>query len=154
MTSLIIIIAETQLKLRKTPGNHIPVGVLTTLLGEAYAIGKNDGNRETTNGEVIALIKKFIGNIDLTLDILLPKITDQLVLAQINNLKIEKTWLETFLPRQLSNPELVKIIEACIYASTVKPNMGSIMKELKAKYDGLYDGKNASVIIKDLLAGI
>jgi uncharacterized protein YqeY len=154
MNNLITIISDTQLTLRKTPGNHVSVGVLTTLLGEAYAIGKNDGNRETTDGEVIALIKKFISNINFTLDILLPKITDKAILGQINNLQIEKTWLETFLPRQISNTELAKIIETIISESEVPLKMGDIMKELKAKYDGLYDGKNASVIIKELLAGI
>jgi uncharacterized protein YqeY len=153
MTSLIKSIADTQLKLRKTPGSNVAVGVLTTLLGEAYAIGKNNGNRETTDAEVIALLKKFISNIDLTLDIILPKIEDLTVKTQADNLQIEKSWLETFLPRQMTNEELVKAIGSFIVSSPAPANMGSVMALLKANYAGLYDGKQASTIIKNLLAG-
>ena len=39
---------------------------LITLYSEASMIGKNDGNRESTDAETIAVIKKFIKNIDET----------------------------------------------------------------------------------------
>ena len=39
---------------------------LSTLIGEAEMIGKSGGNREVTNQEVIALVKKFIKNINET----------------------------------------------------------------------------------------
>jgi hypothetical protein len=38
-------------------------GLLTTLLGEAAMVGKNAG-RETTDQEVVAVVKKFVKNID------------------------------------------------------------------------------------------
>ena len=41
--------------------------LLTTLYSEAQMVGKNDGNRETTDAEVVAVIKKFVKNIDETL---------------------------------------------------------------------------------------
>jgi uncharacterized protein len=34
-------------------------GLLTALVGEAAMIGKNNGNRETTDEEVLRIVKKF-----------------------------------------------------------------------------------------------
>ena len=41
--------------------------LLSTLVAEAVMVGKNDGNRETTDAETIAMIKKFLKNVNETL---------------------------------------------------------------------------------------
>ena len=116
--------------------------LLVTLLSEATMVGKN-ANRETTDDEAIAVIKKFIKNNSDTMSV----ITDELV---HQSLEAEIKVLEQFLPKQLTREELCEVIEE-IVASLEKPNMGSIMKLLKDGYGGTYDGGMASKLVKDML---
>lgn len=59
--------------------------------------------------------------------------------------------LEFFLPKQLSNEELEKIVLG-IKESTPGASMPIIMKHLKDNYAGQYDGKSASEIVKRVLS--
>ena len=61
--------------------------------------------------------------------------------------------LNGYLPKQLLEEELNKKIQEIIDASSIK-TMGNIMKELKTQYDGSYDGKMASAIVKKLLSEV
>ena len=63
--SLIEKIRVDQLASRKAAFNYpatnkLQADLLTTLLGEEVMVGKNAGSRETTDAEVIAIVKKFI----------------------------------------------------------------------------------------------
>lgn len=60
--------------------------------------------------------------------------------------------LESFLPQQMSEEKLQTVVESIVVAAD-NPNMGLIMKELKDNYAGLYDGKTASKIAKEVLNG-
>jgi hypothetical protein len=60
--SLIQTIKADQVQARKA--RSASASILTTLIGEAEMIGKNAGDRESTDEEVIAIIKKFIKNLD------------------------------------------------------------------------------------------
>jgi uncharacterized protein YqeY len=93
-------IRTKQLEARKT--NDVLAGLYTTLLGEAQMIGKNDGNRETTDNEVISVVKKFIKNIDETVSALTTRNQDASVFLK------ERQALEVFLPKQLNEPQLYK----------------------------------------------
>ena len=141
--SLIQTIKAAQLQARKNRSFSVPV--LTTLIGEADAVGKNNGNREVTDVEVVAMIKKFVKNLDEVI-----KVSTEGSSAHGAALA-EKGVLETFLPEQISEDELKDIITAIVEASE-KPNVGQVMKELKLKYDGQYDGAVASKLIKERLA--
>jgi uncharacterized protein YqeY len=123
--------------------------LLTTLIGEAEAIGKNAGNRATTDDEVLALIAKFIKNLDETIR-LLPD-TDERKLSAI----CERTCLMQYQPRQLTEAELkdhVRAIHAGLVGMNGGATMGDIMLVLKKRFAGLYDGKLASAIVKAELA--
>jgi uncharacterized protein YqeY len=69
----------------------------------------------------------------------------------IESLKIEMALIEKFLPSQLSNEELAKIVSE-LKEQTPGANMGQIMGALKANYAGQYDGKAASQIVKEALS--
>lgn len=62
----------------------------------------------------------------------------------------EVATLEEFLPKQLSESEVVSLISE-IKSSLDKPNMGAIMKELSPKIKGQFDGKKASELVKAAL---
>lgn len=127
--------------LRVTASYAETISLLTTLIGEATAVGKNQ-QRETTDQETIAVVKKFIKNNDEFLKVA----TDE---KTITRLKGENDWLVQYLPKQLTEGELTSIITAVIGEGA--SNTGTIMKVLKERYDGQYDGKVASALVKLLL---
>ena len=139
--SLLKMIKDEQLHARKTK-DTVKASVLTTLIGEAVSVGKNDGNRDTTDSEIVAVIKKFIKNIDETL-----KVND------ITRLRDERTVLDALLPTQLTTEEVTQLVAELVIetgASTPK-DMGKVMKVLKERYDGQYDGGIASKLIREKL---
>lgn len=111
----------------------------TTLLGEALAIGKNAGNRETTDEEVVAIVKKFIKNIDETINALMMHGRDASVFLT------ERGVLETLLPRQLTVDELTDYAKKQV-------SMPAFMKFLKENFAGQYDGKLASTVAKTIFS--
>lgn len=128
--------------------------LLSTLLADAQMVGKNNGNRESTDGEVTAVIKKMINNTNETINILNKSETETGVdSGQIADLLAEVSILSIFLPPQLTVTGLTNVLSNLIAinnATSIK-DMGRIMKLLKEQYDGQYDGTEASKIIKGLL---
>ena len=131
--SLMEQIKQKQVEARKSGDSS--AGVFTTLLGEASMIGKNAGNRETTDQEVIQVVKKFIKNIDETIKALAER--GQNTASFFN----ERAILEQFLPTQLNEATLFKI--AAKFST-----MPEFMKYLKEHHAGQYDGKLASTVAK------
>ena len=122
--------------------------LLTTLVGEAEMIGKNAG-REVTDQEVQDLVRKFIKNNNETIAVLGD--------ANARTLEFigENETLKTFLPQQMTSVEITEAVQSCITslrAAQSKVDMGAVMKMMKQHFDGTYDGKAASVIIKQALA--
>lgn len=145
--SLLQTIKDAQLQARKNRQADAAAS-LTTLIGEATSIGKNDGNRDTTDAEIVAVVKKFIKNINETISALPP--TD----ARVQTFSAEKVLYETFLPSQMTTEQLkVAIVQLTdeLNAHTIR-DMGKVMKALKERYDGQYDGAAASGLIKTVLS--
>lgn len=143
--SLLQRIKSAQLQARKDRAT-LPVNVLTTLIGEAESIGKNAGNREPTDSEVVALAKKFIKNIEETISLVKNPIVQ-------NDLLVERAVVAQFLPSQLTTEELRIAIVAITNELDVHTmrDMGKVMKVLKERFDGQYDGAVASTLIKSIL---
>lgn len=140
--SLMQQIRDKQLAARKA--GHAEAVLYTTLLGEAAMIGKNDGNRETSDAEVVAVVKKFVKNINDTL-VHLDQSSNQYSL-----LVAEVKCLEQFLPLQLTESAIEHFVRAQVAAGAA--NMGLIMKALKDRYAGQYDGQLASAVVKRVLS--
>lgn len=135
---LIETIRTQQLAARKSGGPF--AAALTTLLSEASMIGKNDGNRITTDAEVVAVVKKFIKNLDETIQAIESR--GGLATPQI----AERAMLSSFLPQQLDEIALREI-------ATGYSSLPEFMKRLKDAYPGQYDGKLASMVGKSVFAG-
>jgi uncharacterized protein YqeY len=69
---------------------------------------------------------------------------------QKDEIKAELVVLEDYLPKQLSESDVIQMI-ADIKAASDKPNMGLIMKELSGKIKGQFDGKRATELVKAAL---
>lgn len=132
---------KTDMWVAKKSGEKITASLLNTLYAEAARVGKDDGQRETTDAETIAVVKKFLKNNAETLELVK---SDSIATALYLS---EKQILEKYVPKQLDKEELAKII-ADLKSQGL--DMGSIMKTLKQNYTGLYDGKLASEIVKSL----
>lgn len=142
-------IKEDQLKAR-VDGQKIATDCLTTLYSESIMIGKNDGNRQTTDNEVLKLIKKFMDNLNDFISIC--EKTNKSIPEKIYE---EQKILAKYLPKQLNDEELIKIITDIhqkLGGGKEQKLIGSIMKQLSANYTNLYNGEKASQIVKSLIS--
>ena len=137
--SLLQTIKNDLLDFRKEGTNKVAIALLTTLVGEASMSGFNDGKRESTDAEVIAVIKKFVKGLNEVIE------RAEALNVNCNNQHQELSILDLYLPKQLSEVELKTIIG--LYIDKGINTKGSIMKALKDQYNGQYDGKLASNII-------
>lgn len=128
-------------KARDTAGATL----LTTLLSEVSMVGKN-ANRETTEAEAIAVVKKFLKNNNDTL----ARITDSDAIAALQS---ENRILEKFIPAQLSGIEIKNELLSIITQKSLSgpKSMGALLQEFKLKHEGKYDGATASKFAKELL---
>lgn len=144
---LIAQIKAAQIAARKLR-NQVATGALTTLIGDAEMVGKNAG-REVTDAEVVAVLKKFMKNVEETLKAL--PVND----VRTSTLLEEMRIYESFLPSQMTEAELttsVKEIIADMKSRTASPiQMGMVMGALKLGFEGQYDGKMASTVVKACL---
>lgn len=139
MSELLEQIRADQLAARKA-GNKATASLLTTLIGEATKVTAEEfkkGQTEITDGKVVAKIKSFAENAKQTLSVA-PEDRKSDIQAEIDT-------LEGYLPQQLSEDDLARII-GNYKASGM--NLGQIMAKLKAEYEGQYDGKLASSIAR------
>lgn len=128
--------------------------LLTTLVSEATMVGKNNGNRETTDEETLRVVKKFLDNAIETRDLLIKNgATPNRVTCDwqpIDQVNLEISILGNYMPKQLSEFELREIVGEFVN-NTPGVKMGDVMKFLQKEYSGEYDGKSASQIVKDIL---
>ncbi|MCX7877856.1 MAG: GatB/YqeY domain-containing protein [Ignavibacteria bacterium] len=118
----------------------LKANLLSTLYAEIFTQSKSD--KGLTSEDEIKIIRKFIKNIDETLS---------LDISAENREKFtkEKEILEHYLPRQLSEDEIISLIKSQIAEGKT---MKDIMSYFKEKYPGQYDGKLVSGKVKELLS--
>ena len=104
--TLLTDIKDKQLTARKAK-DEVASSLLTTLYSEAAMVGKNAvPPHDSTDAEVIATIKKFLKNTIEFLNVA----GDRREGDVVDNLWEERTLLEEFLPKQLSDAELSNIM--------------------------------------------
>jgi len=143
--SLLEDIKKAQLQARKEK-DKFRAGVLTCLYGEVSIIGKNEGNRETTDEECIRIVTKFKKGVEENIRLKRDSGCNARDLAKFFQ---EIEFYNTFLPQQMTKDELTEYIKKTIALGA--NNIGAVMKVMKAEINGLYDGKMASELIKKLL---
>lgn len=98
---------------------------------------KTEVTRESktpTDAQVVAKIKSMVKNAEST-----------------NSLsEFELEILNRYLPKQMTDAELTEVVKGFV-AENPTVNMGGVMSHLKANFDGTYDGKSASQIVKSIL---
>lgn len=147
MTTLIEQIRQDSLAARKAR-DTIKGTFLVTLMAEAAKVGKDDGNRESTDAEVTAVIKKFIKNTEITLGALA---ADSALRAQPES---ELAILKGYLPSQASEDDIRGAIARYVadLAERSPKQVGVVMGKLNAEFNGNFDKGLASKLVKEALA--
>lgn len=116
--------------------------LLTTLISEAAMVGKNADNRESTDDEVLATIRKFVKNATETRTALMVGAGSPDAIAKVD---AEIAVLTGYLPQQLDQKQLTRLIEDFV-ERTPGAQMKDVMGFLSREHKGLYDGKAANGI--------
>lgn len=108
-------------------------------LSEIEKVGKNAGNRATTDDEAIRVVQKLIATIDENIRVT----TDAVRLISFDQ---EKSILVGALPQMASETEIRQFL-----ATLGTPaNKGVVMKALKEKFGALVDMKQAGAIASEM----
>ena len=128
------------LRLRK---ERSPIAAsITFALSEIEKIGKNNGNRATTNDEAVKVVQKLIATIDENLKL---DIDDGRRVA----LNYEKQILQSVLPQMVPEDEIREAMHSNFNVLT-PPAKGDVMKWAKAQWGALVDMKRVSAIASEL----
>ena len=138
-------IKSDQLTARKAK-DALKATLLTTLIGELTAVGKNDGNREVTDADVVKLVKKFLDGVNETIKLLADVSNNDGSADRYVNLLKEQSYLNTYMPQQFDEIQLTQLLSELVVETG--PNLGKLMALLKTRYAGQYDGGMASKIAK------
>lgn len=136
-------IKADQLTARKAK-QSLAATLLTTLIGELTAIGKNDGDRAVTDADVVKLVKKFLDGVNESIKYM-EKDNNVAALLMLHG---EAAILTAYMPQQMDEYVLTIAVRSIINELGAGANMGQIMSALKAKHAGTYDGSLASKVVK------
>lgn len=132
------------MNLRKTR-NPIAASI-TFALSEIEKVGKNAGNRSTTEDEAIKVVQKLIVTIDENLKL---NIDDGRRIA----LNFEKQILLGVLPSMASDQDITTFLSVFMTSHSKMssvPKKGDVMKALRDKFGALVDMKRAGQIATDI----
>lgn len=118
--------------------NKVLYNLLSTIIGACEQISK-----EPTEEQIISVMQKMYKDNETTM-----KECPGSRVDIIFDLTEENKFLSAYLPKPLTDSELIKIIKGKL---DVGDGMPDIMKYLTANYKGRYDGKKASQFIKDMM---
>lgn len=111
-------------------------------LSEIEKVGKNSGNRETTEDEAIRVVQKLIATVD-----------ENLRVVEFDGhriaLYLEKQILQEVLP-QMASEEEVRSLLADILGATAPKNKGVAMKVIRDEFGAKVDMKRAGEIVTEM----
>lgn len=121
--------------------------VLSVLIGKIDNDGKLKQHPENETQIVMDAIQSTIKSIQKAKYDFADKANSE----YLEKLAFEYMVLSTYLPKQITGDELKDVIQQLVSSVPDGANItGYVMKELKAKYNGCYDGKEANAIINSL----
>ena len=144
--SLLAQLKKDSLLARKA-ADSLRATLLSTLIAEAEMVGKNAGNRESTDDEVQQTIRKFLKNNQEALNAI-KDAERRAVLEQ------ESVILHAYLPPMASEAEVKAFIANTVagLADRSPKQMGAVMGALKAKFGTSFDAKQANAWVKEALS--
>ena len=124
--------------------------LVVSAIKDAEIAGRSKGQKEMTDGDIIAILKKMIKQRNESCEVYKKAGRNELLENETKEIEV----INVFLPKQLSEEETKKICEDVIKsvgASSMK-DMGKVMGALKSKHSDTLDFSKVSSIIKELLS--
>ena len=120
------------------------------LLLSALNYKKIEVQRELTDQDILSVIQKEVKKRKESIELFKQGKRDDLVAKEEGELQI----LQTYLPQQLSEEELIRLVDQAIQETnaTALVQMGIVMKQVMAKAQGQADGKLVSELVKKRLS--
>lgn len=114
-------------------------------LSEIEKVGKNNGNRATTEDEAIKVVQKLIATIDENLKLNIDE-------NRRTSLNFEKQILQGVLPQMASDTEITDFLRELFTGKRGSdiPKKGDVMKALRDKFGALVDMKRAGQLANEL----
>ena len=134
----------------KDKNTYPTLRLVVSAIKDAEIAGRSKGQKEMTDGDIIAILKKMIKQRNESCDVYKKAGRNELLENETKEIEV----INVFLPKQLSEEETKKICEDVIKsigASSMK-DMGKVMGALKSKYSDTLDFSKVSLIIKKLLS--
>lgn len=130
------------LRLRKER-NPIAASI-TFVLSEIERVGKNDGNRITTEDEATKVVQKIVATLRDNLNYALRDLDKEHINQQL-------AILEASLPQMIGEAEIRSAIQDLMFDPNFVVNKGSVMKALRARFGAIIDLKYAGTILEEYL---
>lgn len=149
MSELLQRIKAAQLEARKSR-DALTATLLTTVIGEAVMVGKSDGNRESTDAEVLQVLRKFEKGMNESIGYL--QNTDNKEALAVVQAELE--IIRKFMPTKISDAQVQQDIVEVVKRLNLpweQKSMGAVVKELKSKYGEQFDGQQVSGQFKLLM---
>lgn len=131
------------LRLRKER-NPIAASI-TFVLSEIERVGKNNGNRATTEDEAVKVVQKVIATLR---DNLKYDITD----SDAEAMRMQIQILESVLPAMASDEEIMNVLRPIMTGKTAEtmPKKGEIMKVVRDAFGATVDMKRVGQLLFDV----
>ncbi len=145
--SLLETLKKDSLAARKA-ADTVRATLLTTLIAEAQMVGKNAGNRESTDEEVLQTVRKFLKNNQEALAVIQDE-SRRAVLAE------ESAILGGYLPPVADEAKVRAFIADTVAALPERgpKQMGAVMAALKQEFGSTLDARQANAWVRDALSG-
>ena len=134
----------------KDKNTYPTLRLVVSAIKDAEIAGRSKGQKEMTDGDIIAILKKMIKQRNESCEVYKKAGRSELLENETKEIEV----INVFLPKQLSEEETKKICEDVIKsvgASSMK-DMGKVMGALKSKHSDTLDFSKVSSIIKELLS--
>jgi len=144
-------IKSQHLTLRRAREDRIAIDLLTLLVSDIGNLAKEKGH-DVTDEETVMVIRRLLKGITETLKFLENQERSKKNYDAWKRADYEKTILESFLPKQLSEHDLRNGIQVIITDLNPGPkDMGKVMGEIKKRYGTSVNMQIASEIVKEVL---
>ena len=134
----------------KDKNTYPTLRLVVSAIKDAEIAGRSKGQKEMTDGDIIAILKKMIKQRNESCEVYKKAGRNELLENETKEIEV----ISIFLPKQLSEEETKKTCEDVIKsvgASSMK-DMGKVMGALKSKHSDTLDFSKVSSIIKELLS--
>ena len=133
----------------KDKNTYPTLRLVVSAIKDAEIAGRSKGQKEVTDSEVTAILKKMIKQRNESCEVYKKAGRKELLESETREIEV----ISIFLPKQLSEEETKKICQETVknVGATSMKDMGKVMGVLKSKHADTIDFSKVSSIIKELL---